>query len=74
METPTDRRESGSRMVATSIWEAADPSQALATEIDNPTRVFLVNKAVVQGSDAGARQGPFGSILTTTNVATAFSD
>jgi eukaryotic-like serine/threonine-protein kinase len=67
METPTDRRESGSRIVATSIWEAADPSQALATEIDNPSRVFLVNKAVVQGSDAGARHGPFGSILTTTN-------
>ena len=68
-ETPTDRRESGSRIVATSIWEAADPSQALATETDNPSRVFLVNKAVVPGSDAGARQGPFGSILTPTNGA-----
>jgi eukaryotic-like serine/threonine-protein kinase len=69
METPAERRESGSRMVASSIWEAADPSQALATESDNPSRVFLVNRAVVEGSNAGARQGPFGSILTTTNVA-----
>lgn len=69
METPTDRRESGSRMVASSIWEASDPSQALATETDNPSRVFLINRAVVQGSDAGARQGTFGSILTPTSVA-----
>jgi serine/threonine-protein kinase len=69
METPTERRESGSRVVASSIWEAADPSQALAAESDNPSRVFLVNRAAVQGSDAGARQGPFGSILTPTNGA-----
>ena len=68
IETPTDRRESGSRMVASSIWEAADPSQALATESDNPSRVFLVNRVVVPESGVGARQGPFGSILTNANV------
>jgi serine/threonine protein kinase len=68
-ETPTDRRESGSKMVAASIWDAADPSVALAAETDNPTRVFLLNEAVVQGSDAGASQGPFGSILRNTNIA-----
>jgi eukaryotic-like serine/threonine-protein kinase len=67
--TPTDHRESGSRMVTTSIWDAADPSAALAAETDNPTRVFLLNQAVVQGSDAGAHHGPFGSILKNTNIA-----
>ena len=69
METPTERRESGSKLVTTSIWDAADPLLALASESDNPTRVFLVNRTVAQGSDAGARQGPFGSILTTSNIA-----
>ena len=68
-ETPTDRRESGSRLVATSIWDAADPLTALATETDNPSRVFLVNKALAQASDAGARQGPFGPIRTAVNIA-----
>ena len=57
IETPTDRRESGSKMVAASIWDAADPSVALAAETDNPTRVFLLNQAVAQGSDAGATPG-----------------
>ena len=34
-------------MVATtSVWDAADPSQALATETDNPTRVFLLNPSI----------------------------
>ena len=69
IETPTDRRESGSKMVAASIWDAADPSVTLAAETDNPTRVFLLNEAVVQGSDAGASQGPFGSILRNANIA-----
>ncbi len=55
-------------MVTASIWEAADPLVALAAETDNPTRVFLLNEAVAQGSDAGASQGPFGSIRRTTKV------
>ncbi len=42
-------------MVASSVWDAADPSAALAAETDNPTRVFLLNQVVAQGSDAGAQ-------------------
>ena len=45
-------------MVAASIWDAADPLSALAAETDNPTRVFLLNEAVAQGSDAGAAKAP----------------
>ena len=45
----------GRGSLTASIWDAADPSAALAAETDNPTRVFLLNQAVVQGSDAGAQ-------------------
>ena len=68
-ETPTERRESGSKMDVTSVWDSADPSLALATETDNPTRVFLVNPSIAAGTDAGARQGPFGSILKNEKIA-----
>jgi eukaryotic-like serine/threonine-protein kinase len=69
IETHADRRESGSRMVSASIWDAADPSAALATESDNPTRAFQLDQVLAQGSDAGAHHGPFGSILRTASVA-----
>ena len=46
MESPTDRRESGSKIAMTSVWDSADPSLALATETDNPTRAFLVNPTI----------------------------
>ena len=36
METPTDRRESGSKMVTTSVWDAADPLLALASRNGQP--------------------------------------
>ncbi len=61
MESPTDNQELGSRLVATSVWDVADPLQGLATETDNPTRVFLVNRALAQGPravHARARSAP----------------
>jgi len=69
MESPTDHQELGSRLVATSVWDVADPLQALATETDNPTRVFLVKRALAQGAGSGARQGPFGFMLANANLA-----
>ena len=62
-ETPTELRESGSTVSTTSVWAAADPSQALTIEKDNPTRVFLLSPSLAAKMDTGARRGPFGSIL-----------
>ncbi len=56
-------------MLAASVWDAADPSTALAAERDNPTRAFQLDQAVAQTSDAGAHRGPFGSILRNANIA-----
>ena len=64
-ETPTELREAGSTVKSPSVWEAADPGEVVLARTENPTRVFLLNAAIASRSDVGARQGPFGSILTT---------
>ena len=56
-------------MQGTSVWDAADPGQALLAETDNPTRVFLLSSAITSRSDIGARQGPFGSVLKNARIA-----
>ena len=68
-ETPTDLREAGTVAQATSVWDAADPAQALLAETDNPTRVFLLSSTITSRSDIGARQGPFGSVLKNVRLA-----
>jgi len=67
-ETATELRETGTTVATTSVWDAADPSQAQATETDNPTRVFLLNSSIAARTDAGARRGPFGSILKNVRI------
>jgi serine/threonine protein kinase len=61
--TTSELRETGSQLWPDSVWESADPLQALFVERDNPTRVFLLAEAITARSDVGARQGPFGSSL-----------
>ena len=65
----SEPREVGSRLSATSVWDAADPLKALSQERENPTRVFLLNPRFAATSDFGARQGPFGSILKNVRLA-----
>ena len=68
-ETPTELREAGTIVKAPSVWDAADPAQALLAETDNPTRVFLLSSTITSRSDIGARQGPFGSVLKNVRIA-----
>ncbi len=68
-ESPTELREAGTIVKAPSVWDAADPAQALLAETDNPTRVFLLNSMIASRSDIGARQGPFGSVLKNARIA-----
>jgi serine/threonine protein kinase len=67
-ETPTELREAGTTQRAQSVWDAADPGQALVAETDNPSRVFLLNSAITSRSDIGASKGPFGSVLKNTRI------
>jgi len=68
-ETAAGPRETRTMVATTSVWDAADPSQAQATETDNPTRVFLLNSSIVSRTDVGgARRGPFGSILKNVRI------
>jgi len=67
-ETATELRETGTTVAKTTVWDAADPSQAQATETDNPTRVFLLNSSIAARTDVGARRGPFGSILKNVRI------
>ena len=57
-ETATELRETGTMVATTSVWDAADPSQALATETDNPTRVFLLNSSIASRTDVGGAPRP----------------
>jgi serine/threonine-protein kinase len=68
-ETASELRETGTTVSTTPVWAAADPSQALATEKDNPTRVFLLSPRIAAKMDTGARQGPFGAVLQNVRVA-----
>jgi eukaryotic-like serine/threonine-protein kinase len=68
-ETPTELRETGTTVSTNPVWAAADPSQALTIEKDNPTRVFLLNPSVAAKMDTGARQGPFGAVIQNVRVA-----
>jgi eukaryotic-like serine/threonine-protein kinase len=68
-ETPTELRETGTMVKSTSVWDAADPGQAVLAETENPTRVFLLNQAITSRSDIGAQRGPFGSDLKHARVA-----
>jgi serine/threonine protein kinase len=63
-ETPTELRETGTALTSNPVWETPDPGQALLAQTDNPSRVFLMSAASTSRSDLGARQGPFGSVLT----------
>jgi eukaryotic-like serine/threonine-protein kinase len=69
IESATDLRETDANLVTAPIWDAADPSQALQSETDNPSRAFLLSPSIAARFDVGARRGPFGSILK--NVAIA---
>ena len=62
-DTPTELRETGTVVQTSSVWDTAEPAQALLAETDNPTRVFLLSSAVTSRSDIGAQKGPFGSVL-----------
>jgi eukaryotic-like serine/threonine-protein kinase len=62
-ETSSEVRETGTTVSTTPVWAAADPSQALTIEKDNPTRVFLLSPRFAARMDTGARQGPFGAVL-----------
>ncbi len=67
-QSGSEPREIGSLTSAASVWEAADPLQALSQERENPTRVFLLSPRLRLASDPGAHKGPFGSILKTARV------
>jgi serine/threonine-protein kinase len=60
---PLGPREVKSVLATASVWDAADPSLAQASETDNPTRAFLLSTSIAARMDVGARRGPFGSIL-----------
>jgi serine/threonine-protein kinase len=62
-ESQSELRETGSQVWPDSVWDSADPLQALFAQRDNPTRVFLLAPAITAQTDVGARQGPFGSSL-----------
>jgi serine/threonine-protein kinase len=69
-ETAAGPRETGTMVATSAVWDAPDPAQAQATEIDNPTRVFLLNSSISSRTDVGgARRGPFGSILKNVRIA-----
>jgi len=68
-ETATELRETGTMVATSSVWDAADPGLAQATETDNPTRVFLLKESIAARMDVGARRGPFGSVLKNVRVA-----
>jgi serine/threonine-protein kinase len=63
VESATELRETDTTVATAPVWDAADPSQALQSEIDNPTRVFMLSPKMAADFDVGARKGPFGSNL-----------
>ena len=68
-ETATELRETGTMVATSSVWEAADPGLAQASETDNPTRNFVLNSSIAARGDFGARRGPFGSVLRNVKIA-----
>ncbi len=62
-ESATDLRETDTTLATAPVWDAPDPSQALQSETDNPTRAFLLSPNFAATRDVGARRGPFGSTL-----------
>ncbi|WP_422930672.1 serine/threonine-protein kinase [Singulisphaera sp. PoT] len=63
-DSPATARESGSSYVPTRVWEEADPQLYLAQAEENPSRAFHLASLLPKTRDLGARQGPFGTLIS----------
>ena len=66
-ETATEVREKGSVVAATPVWKAAQPLQRLIIDQEDPTRAFALASAYLKSSSYGARQGPSGTLLSSSD-------
>ncbi len=68
-ETNDDVREFDTRTTNKPIWDESKPIQTLAQEPENPTRAFRLAASVRGNAELGVRQGPFGSVVPATRLA-----
>ncbi|MDR3639642.1 MAG: protein kinase [Isosphaeraceae bacterium] len=61
-------RETGSSFTSEPVWDEADPAQSLTQDAANPSRAFRIAQSRADRSDAGARQGPFGTLASGTRL------
>ncbi len=67
-ETASEVRENGSVVAATPVWKAAQPLQRLIIDQEDPTRAFALAADFLKSSSYGARQGPSGTLLSSSDA------